>query len=130
MKRTIEEQIRERIIYPPDCRSDEKERIIIPQQAIGLTADDWLARKSILTEKARLWIVGEANKERAAGTWSEEQYAFFKREIRQMEPTPLRELMKGDVVISTRCEKGGYCHNYVLNNNEVTGFSNHSSCST
>lgn len=130
MKKEIGEENKQRTIYPLDWNPDNKERIIIPQEAIGITADEHLARKSILTEKARLWAVSEANKERAAGIWSEEAYAFFKREIRQMEPTPLRELMEGDVVISTRCEKGGYTMNYVLHNNEVTGFSNHSSSNT
>lgn len=117
----------ERVLYPLDWNPDSIERIIIPQEAVGITADEYLARKHILTEKARVWIVGEANKERAKGNWTDEQYAFFKREIRQMEPTPLRELREGDMELSTRCEKGGYCLNYVLQDGQVIGFSNHSS---
>jgi hypothetical protein len=121
------EEKKERVIFPLDWNPTQKEQIIIPQEVIGATADEWLARKSILTEKARVWIVGEANKERAEGNWGEEAYAFFKKEMRTMEPTPLRDLMEGDVVISTRCEKGGYCLNYVLQDGQVTGFSNHAS---
>lgn len=127
MKKEVGEENKQRTIYPLDWNPDHKERIIIPQEAVGLGGSEWLARKHLLEEKARVWIVGEANKERAIGNWSEADYAFFKKEMRTIEPTPLRELMEGDMEISTRCEKGGYCLNYVIENGWVTGFSNHNS---
>ncbi len=116
-----------RSIWPLEWNPEGNERIIVGQEAIGLGGDEWLARKAILTEKARLWVVNEANKERAVGNWSEADYAFFKKEMRTMEPTPLRDIRKGDRIISTRCEKGGYSLNYLLDGGWITGFSNHSS---
>lgn len=120
-----EEENKQRTIYPLNWNPDQKERVIIPQEVIGATADEWLARKHLLEEKARVWIVGEANKERAIGNWSEADYAFFKKEMRTMEPTPLREVVEGDVVIEGKCEKGGYTVNYNIKDNEVIGASNH-----
>lgn len=122
-----EEENKQRTVYPLGWNPDSTERIIIPQESIGLTGSEWIARKHLLEEKARVWIVGEANKEKAVGNWTEAEYIYFKKEMRTVELTPLREVREGDMVISTRCEKGGYSLNYLLDDGWITGFSNHSS---
>lgn len=116
-----------RTIWPLTWSPDTRPRPIIAQDALGLTADEILARKSILCDKARIWIVNEANQERLKSNWTDEEYLYFKNEIRIEDPTPLRDLKEGERSISTRCERGGYTHNYVLKDGWITGFSNHSS---